>query len=201
MPSNKKTISKDEVRKRRRANVRSRVGGTTWSALNKRKRDPEEEFDQVDEEYDDSVTPEQLREVRLIDNDTWYPIYTDVPHSYQADLTFHRVRTKDMLQGVFCCININTRVGFAQPMQYRLKRRGTERNWNDRRNENAAQYKDMKTVLRNFVKTLLYFNHINRHIRVLYTDEGKEFDNRLFSEFCEDPMAFIKNNVGDFNFF
>ena len=58
--------------------------------------------------------PPELKEHRQADQDIkWFKIYSDTPNTYQADLTFHKVRKligkKEgyVQQAIFCIININ----------------------------------------------------------------------------------------------
>ena len=68
--------------------------------------------------------PPELKENRQADQDIkWFEIYSDTPNTYQADLTFHKVRKNIgkksgyVQQAIFCIININTRFAAAWPLQ------------------------------------------------------------------------------------
>jgi hypothetical protein len=144
-------------------------------------------------------TPEPLQEIRDPKNRTWYPIYSPHVNSYQMDLTFHRVKTKNnYMQAVLSIINTNTRFGFAQPMTYRGKRGDDDPEWLPTRKQRRAARKkikgvnkDARTTLNAFVKALLYMNLWGRKVRRVSTDEGSEFKNNMMMAFCKDPMQYL----------
>ena len=51
----------------------------------------------------------------------WYPIYSDKPNSYQADLMFEpyvNSKGEKILQAILCLINVNTKYAFASAVDY-----------------------------------------------------------------------------------
>lgn len=102
----------------------------------------------------------------------YLPIFSELPYSFQIDLTFfprYKKQNKNIYV-LFTAININTRYAFAY----------------------YGENKDMKTIL-NFLKVMEKKTLINS----ISCDEGTEFNNKEFKDFCKEEninLYFIKND-------
>ena len=88
------------------------------------------------------------------------PIYSDIPNNYQIDLTFFP-RYKKENKGywvLFTAININTRYSYAY----------------------YGKDKEKQTIL-----DMLKLMHGKTEINAITCDEGKEFNNKIFLEYCD----------------
>ena len=88
------------------------------------------------------------------------PIYSDIPYNYQIDLTFFP-RYKKENKGIyvlFTAINVNTRYAFAY----------------------YGKDKTAETIL-NMLKEM----HQKTEINAITCDEGAEFNNDIFLEYCD----------------
>ena len=94
----------------------------------------------------------------------YLPIYSDIPYNFQIDLTFFP-RYKKENKGfhvLFTAININTRYAYAY----------------------YSKDKEAQTIL-NMLKDMSEKTEIN----AITCDEGSEFNNKIFLDYCE------KNNI------
>ena len=133
----------------------------------------------------------------------WYPIYSDTPNSYQADLMFEpylNSKNETILQAILCVINVNTKYAFAQAMDYTKNYKGMdEEDWKKKPDKRLRlSHKEAPLVLRSFKRieqdmtkeaTLLnrtgvYGTDIKFQIDTLYVDEGGEFKG-VFKNYCE----------------
>jgi Tfp pilus assembly major pilin PilA len=102
----------------------------------------------------------------------YLPIYSELPYSFQIDLTFFPKYTQQNngYNVLFTAININTRFVYAYP----------------------AKSKDMDTIL-DIIKKMEEKTIINSFT----CDEGGEFNNKKFIKFCNDNniiVYFIKDD-------
>jgi hypothetical protein len=169
--------------------------------------------DTVEAEY--QVIPEKLQETnekltqKYLPKDTqFYPIYSDRPNSYQADLMFEpyvNSKGEKILQAILCVININTKYAFARTVDYvKNVKAMDERNWNDKSTRVLLNNKDSSLVLRSFRRILQdmsnedevldEFPALKGHTRFkidrLYVDDGSEFKG-YFGQFCEENKIWI----------
>lgn len=103
----------------------------------------------------------------------YLPIYSDTPFSFQIDLTFfpRYKKQNNNFYVLFTAININTRYAYA----YYSKNKDTE---------------DVLNMMKQFKKDALEINSIT-------TDEGKEFNNNEFLEYCQNEeidVFFVKGD-------
>jgi len=103
---------------------------------------------------------------------SYLPIYSELPYSFQIDLTFfprYKKQNKNIYV-LFTAININTRFAYAY----------------------YGQNKDMTTIL-NFLKEMEKKTIINS----ISCDEGTELNNKEFINYCNKEninLYFIKND-------
>ena len=132
----------------------------------------------------------------------WYPIYSDKPNSYQADLMFEpyvNSKGEKILQAILCLININTKYAFASAVDYTKNVKGMdERDWASKSTRILLNNKDSGLVLRALKRildsmkgeadALNEFKEMkgSAHFQVdhLYVDEGSEFKGE-FKQYCE----------------
>lgn len=114
----------------------------------------------------------QMSNNKKVEEKIYLPIYSDVPYSFQIDLTFfprYKKQNKDYYV-LFTAININTRFAYAY----------------------YGKNKDMNTIL-DFLKQMESKTIINS----LTSDEGTEFKNREFQKYCDDnniKLYFVKDD-------
>lgn len=146
----------------------------------------------------------------------WYPIYSDRPNAWQADLMFEpyvNSRGERIIQAILCVINVNTKYAFAEAVDYVKNAKATEgRDWRDKSKRVSLSNKDAPKVLRAFKKILAHMDRetetLNRFenfkgsvqfkIDRLYVDEGSEFKGE-FTKFCSDEgirLVIFKPNEG-----
>ena len=100
------------------------------------------------------------------------PIYSEVPYSFQMDLTFfpRYKKQNNNNEVLFTAININTRFAFAY----------------------VCKTKDMDVILEAFQKM-----EKKTIINSVTCDEGTEFKNKIFQEYCEKEniqLYFVKSD-------
>ena len=103
--------------------------------------------------------PPELKENRQADQDIkWFEIYSDTPNTYQADLTFHKVRKSIggksgyVQQAIFCIININTCFAAAWPLQLVKKKiydKAYKPTTSKKRNKSIIRQHNMRNVFKN----------------------------------------------------
>jgi len=114
----------------------------------------------------------QMSNMKKVGKKEFLPIYSDVPYSFQIDLTFFP-RYKKQNKGyyvLFTAININTRFVYAY----------------------YGKNKEMETIL-DFLKQMESKTIINS----LTCDEGSEFKNREFKKYCDDNNIILYFVKGD----
>jgi hypothetical protein len=132
----------------------------------------------------------------------WYPIYSDTPNSYQADLMFEpyiNSKGEKILQAILCVINVNTKYAFASAVDYTKNVKAMdERDWKSNSSKILLNNKDSGLVLRALKRivesmqgeadALNEFKEMNNtaHFQIdkLYVDEGSEFKGD-FKQYCE----------------
>jgi hypothetical protein len=123
----------------------------------------------------------------------WYPIYSDTPNSYQADLMFEpyiNSKGEKILQAILCVINVNTKYAFASAVDYTKNVKAMdERDWKSNSSKILLNNKDSGLVLgalkrivdsmQGEADALNEFKEMNdkAHFQIdkLYVDEGSEF--------------------------
>ena len=114
----------------------------------------------------------QMSNNKKVEKKIYLPIYSEVPYSFQLDLTFfpRYKKQNDGYYVLFTAININTRFVYAY----------------------YGKNKDMTTIL-DFLKKMESKTIIN----TLTCDEGSEFKNRDFQKYCIDnniKLYFVKGD-------
>ena len=123
-------------------------------------------------------------------------------NTYQADLTFHKVRKligkKEgyVQQAIFCIININTCFAAAWPLQLIKKKNYDEAYTPNKARKRHVNFISMFTAKDSlqttvaFIRCLVYLIIHGKHVDKVYSDEGLEFKS-IFKQFCENPMGMI----------
>jgi hypothetical protein len=137
--------------------------------------------------------------------DKYYPIYSDTPHAWQADLMFVRYtnsRNESYSVSLLNLVNINTRFAYSQPIDFKKASREEEAYGSRTKKDQGGavmlkvKHKTAKQVLAAFKNILarmerdnqseLFKTHdVNMQVQTLYADKGGEFGGE-FAQYCTD---------------
>ena len=114
----------------------------------------------------------QMTKAPVIGKKSFLPIYSETPYAFQIDLTFfpRYKKQNNNIYVLFTAININTRYVYAY----------------------YSKDKEMNTIL-NMLKQMEKKTVINK----ITCDEGTEFNNSMFKEFCSEnkiELFFVKDD-------
>ena len=144
---------------------------------------------------------EQLLEKAHPPVEKYYPIYSDSPNAWQADLMFVRYtnsKKESYSVALLNVININTKFAFSQPTTFKKKEDQGYGSSNPKNKKGAVMIKvfnkSAKLTLQAFEKILSQMKALNAredfqkkgvHLQIdtLYVDEGGEFQ-KEFAQYC-----------------